>query len=297
MYVYKFVERYLLKTLIQKENHLLEETNGISFLLNDKKYNPTESNINILMQLINNFNSFKLSKQYDSFLIQIADESLNKLELQFDIKYELITGMDKKELDDFVYAELSCDSGTKLNSDPISIPAVKQLINLENNLYADKADQLVDGISNSRYFIMEDDDPNILFEKNYPGQSITNLFHEPLLANNSPHINVNQKLYGGRTVNYTTSLGNFSKYFKESCELYTGVESINGDSIKAVLVYYESDLKLLHLAEVELNYVDLLNHNSIGIDCRLYANIRTDNISNIFKEYRSKQDKINIKLN
>ena len=63
-----------------------------------------------------------------------------------------------------------------------------------------------------------------------------------------------------------------------------------------MLVYYETDLKLLHLAVVKLNYADLFKQNSTSIACQLYANIRTDNIGNIFKEYTNKKDKINIKL-
>lgn len=295
-FIYQFTERYLLKTLLQKENIPFAEIDGLSMLLNDKLYSPTESNKKSLLSLINNFTSLRLSKQSDSFRLDITDDSLNNLELIFDIKYELITGMDKKELDEMVFTGLSGGSGAGENRDSILMPLAGQLKKLGENIYVDKDDQLIDGISNSRYFIIRDAKPEILFEKKYPEQSVKNIFYEPMLAKTTTIITVKQKLYGGRTVQYETSLNDFSNYFKENCELYTGVESISGDSIRAMLVYYETDLKLLHLAVVDLNYTDLFKQNSISIACQLYANIRTDNISNIFKEYTNRKEKIKIKL-
>lgn len=295
-FIYQFTERYLLKTLLQKENIPFAEIDGLSLLLNDKLYSPTESNKKSLLSLINNFTSLRLSKQSDSFILTITDDSLNNLEMIFDIQYDLITGMDKKELDEMVYTGLSSNSEPGGNPDSISIPPADKLKNLGKNIYVDKDDQLIDGISNSRYFIIRDAKPEILFEKKYPEQSVKNIFYEPMLAKTTTIITVKQKLYGGRTVQYETSLNDFSNYFKENCELYTGVESISGDSIRAMLVYYETDLKLLHLAVVDLNYTDLFKQNSISIACQLYANIRTDNISNIFKEYTNRKEKIKIKL-
>lgn len=295
-YVYQFSERFLLKTLLQKENIPFAETDELSLLLNDKLYSPAESNKKSLLSLINNFTSLKLSKQSDAFILNITDDSLNNLELIFGIKYDLITGMDKKELDEMVYAGLSGSSISGGKPDSISIPPADQLKNLGKNIYVDKNNQLIDGISNSRYFIVRDAEPEIIFEKKYPEQSVKNIFYEPILAKNTTNITVKQKLYGGRIVQYQTSLSDFSNYFMKNCELYTGVESIIGDSIRAMLVYYETDLKLLHLAVVDLNYADLFKQKSTSIACQLFANIRTDNISNIFKEYTNRKEKIKIKL-
>ena len=295
-YVYQFPERFLLKVLILKENNPREEIDELSLILNDKLYSSTESNKNSLLSLIGNHTSLKLSKQNDSFVLKITDDSRNKLEMIFDIKYDLITGMDKKELDELVYTGLSIGSENGSSIDSISIPLTDQLKNLENNIYVDKNNQLIDGINNSRYFIVRDAKPEILFDEKYPVESVKNIFHDPMVTNHTTNINIKQKLYGGRTEQYEISLNDFSNYFKENCQLYTGIESITGDSIKALLVYYETDLKLIHLAVAKLNLTELFKQNSIGITCQLYTNIRTDNISNIFKEYTNKREKTNIRI-
>jgi hypothetical protein len=295
-YVYQFTERYLLNIILLKENHTPEETEEVLLILNDRNFNYSDLDKSKLVSLVNNFSSLTLTKHNDSFLLLAADNENNEMELQFGINYELITGMDKKELDEFIYKGLSGGSGNAADFTAVFIPPPKELAAAGENIYVYKNDQLIEGISNSRYYIIKDSQTEMLFDEQFPERSITNMFYEPVLAEKTPQLNVTQKLYGGRTENYKTSLQSFTNYFDKICELFTGVESVDTDSIKVILIYYAADLKLLHLAVARLNHREILNGTSGLIDCQLYANIRTDNIGDIFREYSNKKGKININI-
>ena len=295
-FIYQFPERYLLKVLVMQGKNPFQKEDGVTLILNDKQFDNSNSDNSRLVSLLNNFTSIKLSKADDFFILNMADNSSNILELKFDIRYELITGMDKKELDEFVYTGLSGRPEVPQNNFELSIPAEYNLINLYDDVYTDKNDRLVEGITNSKFYILNNSKPVLLFDEKYPAESVRNIFFEPILTHNGVNMSIQQKMYGGKTSRYKSSLNNFTNYFEGTCELYTGVESVTEDSVKILVIYYETDLKLIHLAIISINSYELFEGDNTNISCRLFANIRTDNISNIFKDYTIKKNKFNINV-
>jgi len=286
--VAKFLERELLNLLI---------TNDVqSVLINwykkkiDFQYNNSVSNSNFfankqqLVKMFSNAMNLTVEKNEHHFGVTIVCANNNFCYFSIPVNEELISGMDKKERDDFLDAQLKT---FKTNQNYFKELDTSFLKIFKDSLYVYEGSYyIIPEINNNLYLQKKDSSLNIITSK----ELVEETFINSLLLQTAKNytINIKHKKYGGVIDNYTVSSSDFFNFFFDNFDNYFGVEEYNKNSGKlaGTLIFRNKETDDIHLGYVTCTIEDLLNEGNIFIE--LYSNIPQKNILNLFGEQNEK---------
>jgi hypothetical protein len=282
------IERFSLWLFITNDLAKINKSNTenkISLRINHKSIQSIDNtNISTIKEFFSNKNP-KTDVQFNSkfFLVTISHNQ-NNLEILFPANYELVSGLDKSEYGLQIQQRLI----SMVSQSPTSkiIKKQEELIESINRLYVDKKPEYFKNISGDTYFSCQNlnmctpvRDKNNIFE------SMQNNFLLPI-SSDQIKIQITQKLYGNKQLDYVISLRNFIEFFLVDHNLYFGFESNDKEKIIGTLIISHQKLNYINLLHVTFKSSEFFSEKGTIVKGKFYTNIPNDNIKNIFGEFR-----------
>jgi len=273
--VWKFAERAFLRFWFRKDIVGIEdEGEAINCKLhyNNKKLSySTLRNKKKLFSMVNTAETYTLNKDNYFFHMQWGNGG-DILTMAFPNDYQLIRGMNKKELDHELCRQLC-----KIIPEDTLIIDQKQDTLLRK--YTGSATYMK--LFTSELFYSEDS--LIIFDRNRIKPSMQNLFlNKELWAGHGLHIR--QMMYGGESIAYSIRLSDFMEYFNKDFIAYIGMESCNPDSIEGTVILSNNYFNFIHLLHFR-TVADEAYNDKGTIEACLYGNIPMHNVSELDKKY------------
>jgi len=282
--VFNFIECYLLEMMLTddlRSFYKRTDEQKIIILLNGKEITKSlSSNRQNILFVLNHQNKKRIDKDSLNYAVSISDE-INQLQMVFPVNNNLICGMDKQELDKTLEQNLrkfkSNSNTSELINQDQSFEPIKEIFKLRGDSY-------FKSITSDKYYIKYENEFRWLYDKKYPAESLANTFmnghFEP-----DKKIVVNHHQYGKEISRYDLNLNDFIAFFKtEKCKIYFGIEDESADKLQATMVIYNSYLNFINIVYINTT-ADVLFDPKQSIDIKLYSNIPSDNIKNLFGVY------------
>lgn len=297
--IYRFLERIILESEISDSksfsNYLSESKISINTAgLNSLKSNHSLQNVINFLNPTTNFSlKYDSSKYFASWY-----DGINKLVVVFPAKNTLITGIDKKDLDDILYNDLKSLVSKAIKGTSTKFDNSDNYKKSIDNLFILSGQSYFQDISSDLYFSKSIDTSkyNLLFDKKYYVQSFSNLLLKPELIDKTVTVSVSQKQYGGIIKYLTIDYSSLVNYFVNSnYEVFVGIENKEADNLSATVIFFNKALNNLHLLYIKTD-ANTVFLDKPKFEATFYTNVPTDNIKNIFADYFDTEYQHNLKL-
>jgi hypothetical protein len=197
--------------------------------------------------------------------------------LRFPANYDLISGMDKKEIETVFARQLQ-----SFQCKGVTTPSIKgylgDLEQLNRSNYVIRGKELFIKAMNSNVYF------GVLFDRNYPEESITNLFNDPdPQCSKGLDLQIRQITYGGDSLTYRMKLHDFQCFMNEDYEVFTGIEKCTDKVAEFSVIYRSKWYNCYHLLYVKTT-PQILFDKVEPLNAVLYTFIPNQNIKNLYKE-------------
>jgi hypothetical protein len=281
--VKRFIERALLRLSLDKsisEMVNTAETMQLKILLQDQDIRFASMNdFNELISFINSSTHFTLAKNNYLFAARWKNNG-QVLSIQFLNSYQLITGKNKKELDD----ELCLNLGRMVLSDSGAAKTATMVNSIDSLKVTEiRESKFMDLLSSQLFYKMTNNDSILVFESDLISESVQNLFLDKRISGERK-LQINHKLYGNRSLTYSFSLLSYISYFENDFQSFIGMENSDPDLIEGTLVFHHKYFNFIDMVHFKTNASEIFNNSGI-IEADFYANLPMNNISNLFKDF------------
>jgi hypothetical protein len=282
--IVKFLERELLNLLITDDMQSILtdwQDKKIAFQYNNSfPNNDFFANKQRLLKIFNNVTHITVDKKEQYFLVTLFGADKNICHFAISINDELISGMNKKERDDFVSIQLKYYKSKQKYIKKIDNSFLKIF---KDSLYVYEGSYyMIPEINNNLYLQKKDSLLSLITSKELAEETFVN----SLLLQTSKNytINIKHKKYGRIIDNYTVNSNDFFNFFYDDFDNYFGVEEYNKNNGKlaGTLIFRNRETDYIHLGYVTCTIEDLLKVGNISIE--LYSNIPQKNLYNLFGE-------------
>jgi hypothetical protein len=282
--IFSFIEREFLKFILDNsiERVTRREEDHVKFFYSNsfqgrKMLNSPDNYFQNVISDINGISIKQTSVQYNVILINSKGE---KIEIEFPIINTLISGKDKKELDDDIFKEFSKDihittNIQKNNNSDLSFN------NKGNLLVSEGENFLIKDFSSNRYYIKDKDSLKLVFDKMYVEESFSNMFLSYLPYNQNITIDIKFKSYGNIEKNKSLTINNFLSHFDDQFKIFFGIEDSCKDHLRGTVLLYNPALNFLHLMDIKTDATSLFGLQG-HLTATFYPYIPTHNIKDLF---------------
>lgn len=279
--VYNFLERYLYKVSKSKRGYDFYQD------MADDKVVLREGSFDNISKLKSNVR-FNIERFEDKGYGVEWSDTLNHvlLSLLFPIKYELLLGQPKAEIEKTMSMQLKACADTFDVIKPDT--AVKVL---DGDIYCSEnmSHYYIKALNTSRYYEKIDSVIIPIYSTEQKAYSAANLFHGLINDVSDYQLYIHQNLYDFKEQNYTIKLGQWLNFCKDNhLIVYFGIEEEREDGLKALLIAQNQDLNYNHMLSIILPDTFVEKKNTI-LKATLNAYIPTDNIKDLYKEYTKKE--------
>ena len=271
-----FIERYTAQCLSWNvKNYPLYRK------LSDDKVFILDGDMQLLLTLPDTF-QFTLIRYDDKAYEAIWENELVFLRILFPIKYELLLGKTKNELEQELAGDILSARDTNLIVKPQLEPMNDSIIYITTP----QLNYQIPEFTNTAYFYRQDNDYCIILDTAHIEYSIHNILLVP--SENNPIIRVDQRLYGYKHKKFTMTLGQWLAYCRqENLNLYVAIKSVTNESYVAVIVAENKDLAYNHVLTMSIPCDFLTNDNAVW-ETQLRGYIPTHNVKDMYKQYKIK---------
>jgi hypothetical protein len=285
--VCNFIERLLLELLLQKSSagvmNKLHEYK-IKLQKNGVDYGKTYfTSLNSVLDDIRYPTQFTIHK--DSLYTAVWEfGAAEEMSLTFPASRELIFGTDKKESDLYLGKIFEKDDciNTFYSVDSVVIPENEFLAIAGTDFYRRKGNSfMIDKINSDTYYQRTDRLYQLVFNPDYPAESLTNVFITRQIPN-SLVLRITHRMYGGFTPEFTIPLNRIFCLFGDGFSSYCLLQRTDKSRIQLSVVLHNSDFNYIHLLQIKTfgGQIDIAN----GIlTADLYTNIPLHNLKNLFQ--------------
>lgn len=279
--VYDFLERYLAE--------VSNETPG--YQLNRKM---SDDKVTIIAGQLSNVSAitpetpFTMSKIDDKYYDVCWLDTNNKilLNLTFPIQYELLLGMNKKDIEQNLREMIIECSDVYIDTTTVEVEKT------EDGYYSSipSTYYYIPSLNTSSFYYSEDSmEYEPIFSDSLKSYSAANLM-QGVIGNKSKHrMYIQQNMYNRRTSNYTVSLASWLNYCKANgMTIYFAVEEERADGLKCLIIAESKSLGFNHLLSVIIPDDFVTNVNSV-IKAKMNAFIPTQNVKDLYQKYTSKR--------
>lgn len=205
-------------------------------------------------------------------------------QIEFPVRYELITGNTKLEAENSIYSSL-----LMYQSKPYEAPDEADMYVYKDNLFCANEDSYVteDIVSTSYYEKKDDRFIPVLTSQNME-ESVYNLFNTDYDWN--VVVEVTQNLYGDKKLAYELPLEKLMDYlFNNGCLVYTGIRSYDKSVIEGVAMAVNMELGYQHMLSFSFDK-SLFDEPSLHkVKVKMYSYIPIHNVSSLFNENSKKK--------
>jgi len=281
--LYDFQERLFLEVFLQGDESQARK------LLNEYKVQWTDySQMSGASSFFNSLeNSLRLASMKNVEYIMTKDslswtsswkDENSSFVLRFPANYDLISGMDKKEAEIDLAKQLQ-----SFQCSGISMPSAKgdlgELKQLNRSNYVLQGNELFIKAMNSNVYFQ------VLYDRNYPEESIANLFNYPdQQRTKGLDLQIEQIAYGGDSLTYRIKLFNFQCFMGDDYEVFTGIEKCTDKVAEFSVIYKSKWYNYYHLLSIKTT-PEILFDKTEPLQAVFYTFIPNQNIKNLYKEY------------
>lgn len=296
----KFLERELLSVLlcIPTEASLKLTADNVSLVYNHTENRaPTLAFLKPFLNLHSSARAFRLVKDPKKSVARWIDAANNTYEIIFPLRYDLLMGMDKKELDERTERELKKCS---LNAPPnrtYGQADISSMVKYNGSLFLKKGKEYQKGLSTDCYYHREGNTYSFVFDAKYPQETIRSMFLMPYGKDTAIQFSVTHVEYGNREERYPVSLSALKSFLADYTP-FVGFESRYNDTITATVLFVHKEFNnaFLFFFSVPAASFSTVLWQQAPIHASLISNIRTDNIQSVFGHYSEGSKKIDFKL-
>ena len=285
--LYDFQERLFLEVFLQGD-----ETKARKLLMENNVHWTDYSQMLGAGSFFNSLENSLQIAQMDSVEYVMSKDSLTWISewrvkdsnfmLRFPANYDLISGMDKKEIEAVFAGQLQ-----SFQCKGVTTPLVKgylgNLEQLNRSNYVLRGKELfIKAMNNNVYF-------GVLYDRNYPEESIANLFNDPdPQRSKGLDLQIRQAAYGGESLLYKIKLSDFQCFMGDDYEVFTGIEKCSVETAEFSVIYKSKWYNCYHLLYVQTT-PQILFDKTEPLKAIFYTFIPNQNIKNLYKEYVKKK--------
>lgn len=289
---YRFVERYLLQLFLKKSdadiNASLREDKVTLRLGTLPLRKEIHKSLAAVLPEIARCQSFVVTTDNNYYAVSWYEGNRQLLLVRFPIQYELLWGMNKKEVENLFYRDLmSYQPAATPKEESVEADYLKVLndscLVYEGDFYG------IEAMNSNRYY-RKGEKGKLLPVCNVwqPEESVCNLF--TLYPDNRIQACVVQNLYSHRKLEFEVTLAKLIDFCRSNgCEPYVGIESIENGQVKGMVTLLNRSAGYNHLLYFSTDLRILLRPERFKMDVHLYAYVPTHNIQNLY--FDKKQNK------
>ncbi|MBN2600371.1 MAG: hypothetical protein JXR87_00095 [Candidatus Marinimicrobia bacterium] len=273
--IYRAMERLLLEIILNRNRAgELLKTEGVSVILDGEPFGNLGFNrieqVLLIMLSARSFPNFWKDYQF----LMKCEFNGHRLEWILPAREELITGFDKRELDQRLIRQI-------VENYTIGFRDVwdDDIEPLENDLWLFSGGEFINGMYNRRYYTLTDTSRDLVFSSKYPRESISNFLQETIKT--AAPVNLNLKYKSIPAVTLSISYQQILHALDQKHIVYSGIEEETESGYSVVVVFENRMFNHIHLMSLNLP-VSIFDADSITVDARFFPNIRRDNVDNIF---------------
>lgn len=280
-----FLERYWLELLLQKEEsqvsrklqefHVKLSMDGQSF--GTGSFHAVDIALR-QMRMPVNFSMQSNDKRAKA--IWAFDQ--HTLTLDFPLYRELIEGMDKQEADAELHQQLQTTTEQSFSLIEESVTA-SLLVKQSDHLYVRPGTKfMIAALSSDRYYQrLKDGSFQPLFSKDYPIQSMNNLFLTYLYGKNKK-LRLTHRQYGHFTPEISLPLLSFLALFNQDFERACHTTINTKGELETIVVFVHKQLNYIHLLKTKIQEKELFGSNPV-LKADFYSNIPQHYINSLLK--------------
>ena len=298
-----FLERYflLLHAASGVDHGAFVTADGVSIEINRIRFGDLGSiDLDTLIKRIRHRKSIALKKIYleklqpakhvERFILTLMDAEGNQISIDMPARRDLISGKDKKELDDEFSAALHALPVQPLKEPAYQPPDTISLTGYRDSLYISQETDLMPGLRARTYYIKKDGLVKRLYDAAYPLESLANeLLHPMRLLDIS--LDLVHVVYGQTQNQYTINLAQLIYYLEANHAVYLGFEHRDAITFKSTHVFKDRGYNTVHLLVIDWPQDFLWSAaDTLRLPAVLFSNIRFDNVNDFFGQYIEKYD-------
>ena len=286
--VYQFVERYLLELFLLRDDNainrqLYEDKVSVRFR-GERRKDVHTALLKVLSELKTNV-SLSITTDNSHYSVLWTEKDHPLLYLRFPIQYELLWGMNKKEIESHFYPDLLISSSVVTGQEDSLSVSSENMQNIGNNRFVWNGEwYAVRSVNTNRYYEqLPDGSYSLIYSLNRPEESVRNLLVLPY--DRSVTAIVNQKLYGGKNLSFEIPLIQLLNFCRqEGCEIFVGIEECDSKKIRGMMILLNRSFGYNHVMHFNAGPRMLEHPEKYKIEIQLYAYVPTHNIHSLFSE-------------
>lgn len=286
-FVYRFIERYFLELLLlPSEKEIYTKLRMEKVKISSDVYS-LHSFKKDLQRIISDFSadySLYIMCNNNRYTVSCMRNERVLVEVDFPVRYELLSGNTKLEAENSVYMALMAQQVKEYT--PLS---ERELFEYNDSLFCANEDYyLAETIVSTVFYKKEKDEFLPVFSSSMMMESVYNLFNSSY--DWGVNVEITQNLYGGKKITYTLPLKKLVDFcVDQHCIVYSGVQKVEKTEITGVLMAVNMELGYQHLMQFSLPKDLLKAPKDHEVKIKMYSYIPIHNVSSLFDEKRTKR--------
>lgn len=282
---YNFIEYYLLNLYLLKEDSIiLRQMNEdkVQILFGNKtRKQHLRKQLAEAVSALNRSSSFTIDMTGNNYTMAYADDENKVFKIHFPANHQLLSGMNKKESEQFFYTSLTSFPGAPCIEDTVD---ARTLEKIGENCYLQKGETYqIEAMNTNRYYTLQNGNYLQLADTLQAGRSVQNLF--TMQADSRIEANVTLRLYGQKKIDFSIPLHKLLEFCRANgCKVFAGIESAGASSIKGTAILLNQAQGYSHTMSFEVDPRILNRPEAYKIKTDLYTFAPVHNIESIFFE-------------
>ena len=291
-----FLERYFLylMTVPDATRQAYLTSDGMAVAVNEIQLgNVGAVDLPTFIELMDRRQSIRLERREEVYTVYIADGSGNRATLHIPARRDLLSGKDKKELDDelgnalfeLMYGSSGSDALVRsFSGEHAYQPAPQELIPYQNELHMTREPAILPGMHGRSYFLRKGNTSERVYDRDFPLESLAN---ELMLPRHLGHTSVHlvHKTYDRDYKEYDLDLTQLIYYLKADADIFIGFEQETPGAIRSTHLFKNNTYNTMHMLSIDWPPDLSWSSEASAMPAVLYTNIRFDNVEDLFGEY------------
>lgn len=263
--VFDFLERYFLQLLFPQE----EKT--ATLMARDDEFHFERGSLQTLSEL-KTTDSFTYHYDNHRYTATWSREDQDLLCVSFPVEYQLMSGENKIEAENHLLDDIR---QTAIVHSPDAVDPQA------NDYY------IVESCTNRLYFVGN----RLVMGSRYPAETAANMMLSTEMPGNI-RLNLSQIAYGFRKTTVNVDLKQWISFCRNSrCQLFVGIDRVDDNgNVEAVILAVNKTENYNHVLTVNIP-AEVISTQQGTIEARLYSYVPTQNIRNLFGDYRKSNPK------
>ena len=285
--IYHFIERYFLELLLLPSEEEIRNKMRMERVKILSEMYPMQSVRRGLKDIISAFEkepSFCIMCNNNRYTVSCMINNRVLVEVNFPVRYELISGITKNEAENSVYMSLMAYQ----KKDYVPFKADDLFVYKDSLYYGNEDYYLAEEIVSTSYYKKDKDVMVPVLSASWLSESVCNLFNS--LYDWGVEAEITQNLYGGKKMSYTEPLAKVMDfYISQGCKLYTGIRKYDKSTIEGVVIAVNTELGYQHLLNFSLQKDLFENPKGQQVKMKVYSYIPIHNVSSMFDDKKTKE--------